>query len=109
MAAELLGVQESLTFKQKLEALVASNHIGALDLERLETLIEAGNASAHRGWRPKAEDLEIMMEVLEHFIHDAFVAPEKMKRLDAKVATVKGKVPVRQRAAHGSLAATPPP
>lgn len=105
MAAELLGVEESRTFKQKLEALVASNHIGALGLERLETLIEAGNASAHRGWRPKAEDLEIMMEVLEHFIHDAFVAPEKMKRLDAKAATVKGKVPARQRAAAGSPAA----
>ncbi len=109
MAAELLGVDENKTFKQKLEALVASNHIGALHLERLETLIEAGNASAHRGWRPKAEDLDVMMDVLEHFIHDAFVAPEKKKRLDAKVAAVKGKVPARQRTARVSSAPQPPP
>jgi Domain of unknown function (DUF4145) len=108
IAAELLGVNENKTFKEKLEALEADGHIGALDLERLETLIEAGNASAHRGWRPKAEDLDTLMEVLEHFIHDAFVAPLKKKRLDAKAAAVKGKVPARQRASRNNAAARPP-
>ena len=36
-----------------------------------------------------------MMDVLEHFISDAFVAPDRRKKLDAKAAKVKVSVPKR--------------
>ncbi|HEV2599967.1 DUF4145 domain-containing protein [Sphingopyxis sp.] len=97
-ASELLGIDPEITFREKLNALVDGGHIGKLDLARLEALVDAGSASAHRGWKPNAEDLDTMMELLEHFLHEAFVTPEKRRRLDAKAAAVKGKVPVRKKA-----------
>ncbi|RYY23773.1 MAG: hypothetical protein EOP62_19120 [Sphingomonadales bacterium] len=97
VAAELLGIDPGLTFSKKLDELVTGGHIGTLDRSRLETLVEAGSASAHRGWRPSADDVSVMMEALQHFIHAAFVAPEEKRALDAKVAVMKGKVPARQK------------
>jgi len=103
-ASELLGINPEKTFREKLNALVDGGHIGKLDLARLEALVDAGSASAHRGWKPTAEDLDTMMELLEHFLREAFVAPEKKRRLDAKAAAVKGKVPARKPAAKAKSA-----
>jgi Domain of unknown function (DUF4145) len=57
IAAQLLGIDPEQTFQKKLKELVAKGLIGALDEARLEVLVEAGNASAHRGWRPSSGDL----------------------------------------------------
>jgi hypothetical protein len=58
MAAELLQIEERLTFKQKLEALQSKGHIKPSDMAPLDILVEAGNASVHRGWIPSADDLK---------------------------------------------------
>jgi hypothetical protein len=39
-----------------------------------------------------------MMQILEHFVHDAFVAPARKRKLDAKVSAMKAKVPLRKPA-----------
>lgn len=96
IAAELLGADAELTFKAKLEHLVKAGHIGKIDHGRLETLVDAGSASAHRGWRPSVDDLNTMMDVLEQFVHDAFIVPTKNQHLDAKLVKVKSKVPPRK-------------
>jgi hypothetical protein len=96
VAAEILEIKPNQPFKSKLEELVTAGHIGKLELSRLETLVDAGSASAHRGWRPKHDDLTTMMDILELFIHDAFVAPSKRSALDAAVEKVKGRVPKRK-------------
>jgi hypothetical protein len=49
IASELLGIDSSLRFEQKLDALVTSERIGVVDKDRLEMVIDAGSASAHRG------------------------------------------------------------
>jgi hypothetical protein len=95
VASGLLGIDENLAFSKKLDALVSSGRIGIVDKERLTTLVDAGSASAHRGWKPKPSDLSVMMDVLEHFIHDSFVAPAQKKKLDAEAAKVKETVPRR--------------
>jgi hypothetical protein len=102
IASELLGIDSSLRFEQKLDALVTSGRIGVVDKNRLEMVIDAGSASAHRGWRPTASDLDTMMDVLEHFIHDSFVVPHRRKELDEKAAKVKGTVPPRPTKAKGT-------
>ena len=98
IASEMLGADANLTFAKKLDALVASGHIGVVDRDRLETLVEAGSASAHRGWKPTQDDISVMADLLEHFIHKAFVGPEESKKLDMKVAALKPKVPKRRLA-----------
>ena len=97
IASGLLGINENLPFTRKLDELVASGRIGAVDRERLTTLIDAGSAAAHRGWRPNPAELGIMMDVLEHFILESFVTPARRKKLDAQAAKVRETVPPRAR------------
>lgn len=97
VASELLNVDPAATFKEKLDDLVEKGHIGVKDRERIETLVDAGSASAHRGWRPRSQDLSVMTEILEHFVHDAFVAPSRKAKLDAQASKMKENVPQKQQ------------
>jgi len=93
IASELLKVDPALTFAEKLGALVDAKHIRQLDRQRLETAVEVGNATAHRGWKPRAGDLDTMTTVLEEFVFDAFVQPHRRRTLDEEAAKVRGTVP----------------
>ena len=93
VASEVLEVDPALTFAEKLDALVETKRIREVDRERLETAVEAGNASAHRGWKPEPNDLATMMNILEHFVFDAFVQPNRRKQLDEDALKVKGITP----------------
>lgn len=94
VASELLEIDTELRFNQKLDGLVAQGHIGAVDRERLAKLVDAGSASAHRGWKPTRAELSTMMDLLEHFIQQAFIEPHRRKQLDEKVGKLK--VPPRK-------------
>jgi len=96
IASELLGVEADLTFKQKLDGLVTSSRINSVDRERLEALTEAGSASMHRGWVPTPADLSTMVDILEHFVHRAFVAPTLEQKLTEKSASLRKTVPARK-------------
>ncbi|WP_312795671.1 DUF4145 domain-containing protein [Tianweitania sp.] len=89
IASKLLGVDPDLTFKKKLAALMDANHIGPSDISHLETLVDAGSASAHRGWRPGPAALSTMMDVLEHFLQNAFIEPHRKKQRDEAVRKLK--------------------
>jgi hypothetical protein len=75
-----------------------------VDKERLEILVDAGGASAHRGWYPTAENLGSMMDILEHFVEVAFVEPRRKTMLNAKAAKVKTDVPPRSRRSRKTAA-----
>ncbi|MBZ9604003.1 DUF4145 domain-containing protein [Phyllobacterium chamaecytisi] len=95
IASEQLGVASGLSFEKKLQAMVDCKLITESQSDHLGVLIDAGSASAHRGWQPSVDDLDTLMDVLEEFLHDSFVAPAKKKVADAKVAKMKAKVPPR--------------
>ncbi len=107
VAAELLKVDKNLTFAKKLDALVGEKHIREVDRPRLKTAVEAGSASAHRGWKPSASDLATMMTILENFIFDTFVQPYRRAKLDEEAAKVRSTVPTRN-ARKEKLALSPP-
>lgn len=109
IASELLGTDPSLTFAEKLDHLVTSGRIGIADKDRLETMVDAGSASAHRGWMPKADELNTIMDVLEHFIQEAFVAPARRKKLDEGAAKLKKTVPPRAKKAKKVAKPPAPP
>jgi Domain of unknown function (DUF4145) len=96
VASELLEVDAELTFKEKLDELVASGRINGVDRERLEALTEAGSASMHRGWLPTPADLSTMVDILEHFVHRTFVTPALEKKLTEKSASLRKTVPARK-------------
>ncbi len=97
IAATLLEVDGDLTFTEKLDNLVGKGLLGTVDVDRMHTLIEAGNASTHRGWRPTKENLNIVVDILEHFLERAFIDPAKIKKLDKKASVMRGKVPAREK------------
>jgi hypothetical protein len=80
-ASELLGVDPAIGFAEKLSALIAKGHIGTAEKVNLEVLTEAGNAAAHRGWKPSTEQLNTIMSILEHFIYRNFVIAGDAERL----------------------------
>jgi len=88
-ASELLGVDPRKSFAEKLQALFELGKIGQDQRQTLEILTDAGSAAAHRGWRPSSDELETMMNVIETFLHNAFILGESVKKLKAVVPKKK--------------------
>lgn len=86
-ASELLGVNPSLKFFQKLDGLETGGHISSNERKILDVLIDAGSAAAHRGWRPTPDQLSIMMDALEGFLHRALILGDVVKSLQAAVSS----------------------
>lgn len=84
-ASELLEIDPSKSFKQKLTALQAAGKIGQEEQEILDTLTDAGSAAAHRGWKPSAQELDTMMSIIEAFVYRSFILGDAAKRLKEKV------------------------
>lgn len=89
-AAELLGIDPSLPFKDKLGLLKDGGHVGQAELNHLDLLTDAGGAAAHRSWRPSPTQIDAVMSIVEAFIYRSFV-------LEAKVKKLKGQIPERQK------------
>lgn len=105
ITAGLLGIDPEKRFHQKLDDLVAQGHITAADKEHVEVLVDAGSASAHRGWRPKLDDLGVLMKALENFIYSSIVLPARKRTHDEELAKVKKRVPPKKAAKRDSAKA----
>lgn len=75
------------TFKQKLEKLVSEKIISASKVKVLEAAIEAGNASAHRGYRPDKETLFQILDIVDNLMQSEIV--------DRTATSIKEKTPHR--------------
>ena len=84
-ATELLGIDPAESFAAKLDSLLNAGTISKDEKGVLETLIDAGSAAAHRGWRPKAEELDTLASLVESFFHRTFVLGDAAKKLRAAV------------------------
>lgn len=83
--SELLGIDPSITFQKKLDRLGADGKISIDEKHTLEVLVDAGNAAAHRGWRPKPEELSTMIDVVESFLQRSFIVGDQIEKLKAAV------------------------
>ncbi|MDX8449254.1 DUF4145 domain-containing protein [Mesorhizobium captivum] len=95
VASEILGVDPDQPFEQKLTSMESDGQITPSQRDDFEVLINAGNASAHRGWNPSFQDLDPLVDSLEHFISDKFVTPHLRKKTADGVAKLRSKVPQR--------------
>ena len=77
------------TFKQKLKLLKEQNFVSEGQFEMLDTSIEAGNAAAHRGFKPSEKALISVIEVVEHLL--------KPMALQTNVNKLKNEVPQRKK------------
>ncbi|WP_353221112.1 DUF4145 domain-containing protein [Salinisphaera sp. S4-8] len=58
--------------QKKLKALAEQNFINKSQFEALDAVAGAGNASAHRGFRPQLVDVKECMKVVEHLVSQDF-------------------------------------
>jgi hypothetical protein len=85
-ASELLGVDPTLGFADKLNAMHRLRKIGAEEKDSLDVLTNAGSAAAHRGRRPDHGKLDTTMSIIEQFLYRAFI-------LNAEVEALRQSVP----------------
>lgn len=84
-ASELLGIDPAISFQEKLDGLGANGKISIDEERTLGVLVDAGNAAAHRGWRPKPQELNTMIDVVESFLHRSFIVGDRIEELRAAV------------------------
>jgi hypothetical protein len=77
------------SFKQKLNQLVANGVLTQKKVLSLETAIDAGNASAHRGYKPDKETLFQILDIVENLLHSEIV--------DRPIDQIKQKTPPRDK------------
>ncbi len=84
-ASELLKIDTNLSFNDKLKELLNRSSIGQTEKEALDTLTDAGNAAAHRAWKPTIKELDTLMFIIEQFIYYRFLLNDEIKPLRSKI------------------------
>ena len=88
-ALVLKGAVETAPFVQKITALQQAGVISQEEEELLNTFTDAGNAAAHRSWRPMPEMLNGLLDGVEAFLYRVFV-------LNTRLSALKKKIPPRK-------------
>lgn len=73
------------TFEQKLDEMVKRGHLGQRQREMLDTVIDAGSASNHRGFKPPKELLLLMLDVMETTIRERYSTGPMLTTLKVNV------------------------
>lgn len=81
VCTELIG--DKGTFENRINRLKEAGHITELTRSILSDAIDAGSASAHRGYIPTREDLTTLLDVVEHFLQAQYVFPQASKKMKA--------------------------
>lgn len=61
------------SFGEKLQKLESTGYLSRLSREALDAALDAGNASAHRGYQPTEEHLSNALDIVEHLLHGEIV------------------------------------
>ena len=78
--ATIVGIDPSkyFHFEKKIEQLEQKGFIGKNDRQALTTLVESGNAAAHRAWAPTKRELSTLLDFLEGFLHNLFITRKEL-------------------------------
>jgi len=78
-------------FGKGLDELEKRDLIGKRDRKIIDAAVDAGSAAAHRGHRPKVDEVNVVIDIVERMIHAEI--------LDAKAKELAASTPPRKRAA----------
>jgi len=76
-------------FAEKLHKLEEKRFITPKKRQLIETALEVGHASIHRGHFPTAKDLQVVMDIVDHLLEELYV-------LDKTSESLRASVPKRQ-------------
>ena len=89
-------VGDSGGFEDKIKALFDKGIIDQDERDLLIAVIDAGSASAHRGFKPDNDDMKDMMKITEHIFYQVCIKPMEKKALREKANKLKNKTPKRK-------------
>jgi Domain of unknown function (DUF4145) len=78
-------VDDSRTFEHKLDRMVENGHLSARQKDLLKTVIDAGSAAAHRGFRPARDLLQEMLAVMEGIIREHYITRPMLDTLKTHI------------------------
>jgi hypothetical protein len=70
------NVGDQTSFKQGLKALAEADIISKVEQKIIEAAIDAGHASAHRGHQATAEQVNLVIDIVERLIHTEILKKE---------------------------------
>lgn len=85
------------SFDKKLNDLLNRKIITSDEKIILDTLIDSGNAAAHRGYSPSKDDIHILFDILEKIIEKIYFSENILKKLLLKSIELKNKIPKRKK------------
>ena len=68
----LASVGDKGTFRDKLDAMVQEKYLAERDISTLTIALDTGNAASHRGHNPTFDDLDKVMDIVEHLLEQVF-------------------------------------
>ncbi|WP_242560038.1 DUF4145 domain-containing protein [Pandoraea capi] len=72
-------------FDANLNALFEKGHVSMLMRDRLKKVLDAGSATIHRGHTPSADDLETLVDVMEHIVESLYVHEYGVQKLTERI------------------------
>ena len=78
------------SFVQNLSEFESRGFVSRIQKERLETILEAGHAAIHRGYKPSKEDLITLVDIAEGVVQTIYLH-------GSKVDDLKKKIPARKK------------
>lgn len=84
-STELVGIDADLYFHQKLDALVKGGWIGDTERKILDVVTNAGNAAAHRAWKPDDKEIEQLLAALEVFLQRLFIVGQDVLNIKESI------------------------
>ncbi len=69
------------SFERKLKLLREEGHISEVERSILAAAVDAGSASAHRGYVPSRGDLTTLLDIVEHVLQAQYILPNAVERM----------------------------
>lgn len=73
------------SLEKRIDALAKGGHISTTDKRRLHAIRFMGNDAAHEVREPRAHELKVALEIVEHLIKSVFILEQRAQNLDVQV------------------------
>ncbi len=82
---EILNIHPGLSLDGKVSALKADGYVGDTEASVLSSVIDAGNAAAHRGWSPKKSEFSELLGVIEKFVERTVLSKKSLQHITERI------------------------
>ena len=73
------------SFEEKLAQMVSNGHLTEKQKDDLETVVDAGSASSHRGYKPPRQVIQAMLMTMEGLVQNHYVTGPMLKTAKAHI------------------------